>query len=419
MSAINIHIGTQAPEDRQDQSCDVSFGAEARVCTPPIEQQHVGQTRMLWVRQALTDWSVGIQYQIILKNGSLGFEITPKFHADLFPWLYDKSGSKGQTFFSLIGEAAKMGCPTWDLPAGSPHLGGTCPGATWGQSTVPIGVREARGIKAVGQPVKLRETICQMCYAEGGNYSTFAIQLGELLHYWWTRELLMTGRTDEWIATMVEAISRARFPVERHPDPRDPSRPLMPMRVHSSGDFFSPDYAAAWIKIANQMSHVTFWAPTRTWAASSGWVNFWRKSTPTIEHSNLIVRPSAYMTDDPAPSTGGRMIPCETGRDSSNPHVEMRPETPWGIDPEDPRYPFNAQGTTAVYKFNDQNWHGHVSIEDIIKHGSKDPRYDWQCGTYAIMNNEDSCYNAMAPDGKKTCRACWIRPELRVNYTVH
>lgn len=412
MAAINIHVGTQADEDRRDNACSVEYRANGslggqRRCVPAIEQMHVGQTRMVWVRRALTDWIAEnkIQFRIVQRGPDLGFEISQPFQNTQFQWLLDKS--KNQSFFILIGEAGKMGCPTWDLPAGSPVLGGACPAATAGQSTVPLKIRK-KAEPAVNEPVRLQEAICQICYAEGGNYSTFTTQLGELLRYWWTRQLLDEGRADEWVATMVDAIQRAPFPVERVLDPRT-GRPVLPMRVHSSGDFFSQAYAKAWIEIANRLPEVLFWAPTRTWAAG-GWVSFWAEHMKTAVHNNLIVRPSAYHTDDPAIAEGGRMIPCQTFKEG----VVERPETPWGGG-----YPFSSRGTTAVYRDNDLNFRAGRNVPQIAVEGSADPRYDWQCGTYAIQDDAHSCRNAIAPDGQVGCRACWVRPDLRVNYTAH
>lgn len=411
MAAIDVHIGTQAPEDRRDDSCAVQYRPDGvlsgpRKCVPPVEQMHVGQTRMVWVRRALTDWITqsGIQYRLAQRGKDLGFEISEPFRNTQFQWLLDKS--QKQSFYILIGEAGKMGCPTWDLPAGSPVLGGACPAATAGQSTVPIQIRK-KAEPAVGEPIRLAEAICQICYAEGGNYSTFTMQLGELLRFWWTQQLLDEGRDEEWISTMVEAIQRSPFPIERVLDPRT-GRPVLPMRVHSSGDFYSQRYAKAWIEIANRVPDVLFWAPTRTWAAG-GWVDFWRENMAKATHKNLVIRPSAYHTDDPAISEGHREIPCQTFQG-----VVSRPETPW-----EGSYPFSSRGTTAVYKNNDMNSAQGRGIEQIVASGSVDPRYDWQCGTYAILNDAHSCRNAIAPDGQVGCRACWVHPDLRVNYTAH
>lgn len=415
MAAIDIHIGTQAPEDRQDSSCTINgLGEAARACIPPIEQMHVSQTRMIWVRRALTDWvrDHNVEVRLVTKGKDVGFEISKPFVNTDFQWFLDKSS--GQTFFGLIGEAAKMGCPTWDLPAGSPVLGGSCPAATAGQSTVPLQIRK-KAEPRVGEPVRLREAICEICYAEGGNYATFTIQLGELLRYWWTRQLIDGGRTDEWVATMVDAIRRSSFPEERLIDPRT-GKPILPMRVHSSGDFYAYDYAKAWIQVVNQLPDITFWAPTRTWAAGN-WVEFWGKYLPTAEHGNLILRPSAYHTDDPAIAAGVRMVQCHVGGlpEYGDSATVARPQQPWAG-----AYPFNSTGTTAVYKFNDLNALGGRTNEEIAAGApSLDPRYDWPCAAYAVMDDAKSCRNALAPDGEVGCRACWIRPDLRVNYTAH
>ena len=414
MAAIDIHIGTQDDQDRQDTSCEFVPGlGAARSCIPPIEQMHVGQTRMVWVRRALTDWmsNSGIQFRLVLNGEELGFEISEPFENTQFQWLLDKS--KAQRFFTLIGEAAKMGCPTWDLPAGSPVLGGSCPAATAGQSTVPLQIRK-KAEPAVGEPVRLREAICEICYAEGGNYSTFTTQLGELLRYWWTRQLLDEGRTEEWVATMVEAVKRSAFPVERMADPRTGGQ-LLPMRVHSSGDFFSHAYARAWIEVVNRVPEVMFWAPTRTWAAG-GWLKFWDENVKKIQHGNLILRPSSYHTDDPAIAQGAQMIACHVGGlpEFGEGKTVERPQQPWAGG-----YPFTSQGTTAIYKFNDLNSIAGRDVAEIAAQGSVDPRYDWQCATYAVISDSHSCRNAVAPDGEVGCRACWVRTDLRVNYTAH
>jgi hypothetical protein len=351
-------------------------------------------------------------------------ELSKPFEADLFPWLLDKA-TKPQSKFGLIGEAGKMGCPTWDLPAGSPVVDGSCVGATYGQSTVPAEIRR-KNEKAVGHPVRLREALCQLCYAEGGNYSTFGTQLRELLVYWWTREMIESGRAEEWVDVMVEAIRRSPFPVEREIDPRT-QRPILPMRVHSSGDFFSHAYTAAWIEIVNRLPEVMFWAPTRTWAAGRGWLEFWLDAKARILHDNFILRPSSYHTDDPAIGSKRRMISCETGNDSPEPRTVMRPETPW----EKPEaYPFTAEGTTAIYKFNDKNWQRVEAdgngidpaqlIHDIRLNGSRDPRYDWSCAAYAAVDEAKTCQHAVAPDdGLIGCRACWLTPNLRDSYTAN
>ena len=394
MSAINLHIGTQAEDDRTATlacSLDQQPLEAARACVPELAATHNGLTKMLWIRRSLEDILSSRSYYIA--NGStlghrgarertkLYFVLDPPVLQDDIPWM--PGAREIVESVAMIGESGKMRCPTWDLPAGSMLTGGACPGATAGQSIIPLEVRR-KAEPAVGGRVNISTTICQICYAEGGQYASPHVQLGELVRYWWCRQMMEGGRDNyvEWVETMVRAIEGEIFPAERPLDPRT-GQPILPMRVHSSGDFFSPAYARGWIEVCNRLPEAMFWAPTRTWAAP-GWVEHWRKLVPTIRHGNLVIRPSAYHTGDPAPSAA---------------------QHPWPGD-----YPLTAAGTTAIYKFDDAgSEHGH----------SRDPRYDWQCQTYSILDDAHSCQNALSPDGQVGCRACWIRPDLRVNYTAH
>lgn len=219
------------------------------------------------------------------------------------------------------------------------------------------------------------------CYATGGQYASPHVQAGEIIRHWWCREMMKTAQSREvFVNTIVRAIQGEMFPTERVIDPRT-GKPIIPFRIHSSGDFFSHEYAAAWIEICNQTPQVMYWAPTRTWAYP-GWVTAWKALAKNIKYGNLALRPSGYHTDDPAPS-----------------HRDI----PWT---ESNAYPFTSAGTTSIYKFND-------------KGEGKDSRYDWACRTYAIVDEAHTCQKAMAPDGKIGCRACWIRPDLRIDYAAH
>jgi hypothetical protein len=396
VAAIDIHIGTQAPADRTTPvACDidgktseVELGRGGRACVPELSYTHNGLTRMLWIRRELEDILAGTRVAVV-DGGSLGrtgsagarlyFTLDPSFEKYAIPWM---PAANGLDSTAVIGKAGKMACPTWDLPAGSPLTGGSCPGATEGQSTIPVEIRD-KAARAAGVQVRIRETICQLCYASNGQYASPHVQVGEIIRYWWCREQMATPeKIAAWVDTMVRAIQGEQFPDERMIDPRT-GRPVLPMRVHSSGDFFSPTYARAWVEVCNRVPEVMFWAPTRTWASAS-WNEHWRRILPALQHGNLVLRPSAYHTGDAAPSAQ---------------------DHPWAGD-----YPYTATGTTALYRFDDAGSTNGVS---------NDPRYDWSCQTYAIVDEAHSCPKARAPDGKIGCRVCWLRPDLRVNYTAH
>jgi len=118
---------------------------------------------------------------------------------------------------------------------------------------------------------------------------------------------------------------------------------------------------------------------------------------PGIQHENFSIRPSSYHTGDPAPGFGTETLP--TG--------EAVSAWPWKGD-----YGLTASGTTSIYAFDDA-----TPPENCGR--SVDPRYDWGCQTYSILDSEKTCRDALAPNGKRGCRACWLHPELRVNYTTH
>jgi hypothetical protein len=110
---------------------------------------------------------------------------------------------------------------------------------------------------------------------------------------------------------------------------------------------------------------------------------------------NVIVRPSALHFGDYAPTAG---------------------MYPW-----DGPYPFNAAGTTSLYsKGLGQDATG-VEYGGANFGGEVDPRYDWGCQAYHRSKEmaAPNCADAMGPDGELGCRACWIQPGLRINYSAH
>jgi hypothetical protein len=303
-----------------------------------------------------------------------------------------------------------MGCGIWDLPAGTPLIGGTCPAATAGQWIVSDEDR-AKSARAMlpppGQPrtaefkVDVASSICSRCYAGKGQYPTPYAQAGEMARYFWAREC---AKSPEGRAEFIETMTRAVLAFA----PRKPDRHgIKPFRVHSSGDFFSPAYYEMWVEIADRIATedeaIRFWAPTRVWGMRA---YDWSLLGKLRSH-NMVVRPSAYHMNDAAP------------------------ERLWAT---------NARGTTAVYNAENLGMApalermAHPESRKIYEENRKragtdrrDDRLDWNCQTYAIKKDANgkesdlstSCKNAIAPDGKLGCRACWISRNLRVCYTAH
>lgn len=388
---------------------------------PPLEKSHAELTRTVWIRRAIEEQlMVGGRgggprdywVEADCKTGEFFFHLSPAMEKDILPWYV---GVKDTPRFSFFGSNGKMGAPTFDLPAGAPSIGGSCPGATAAQSVVEPGVRKGQLIEREGKfylpvlapgeqaPMEVRDshTICASCYALEGNYPSPHVQIGEILRYWWTRSLLADGKGEEWVETMVRAVAALNIPLTR--------QGIRPIRVHSSGDFFSPNYAAAWMEVANrvwdlEVAHgraspeIRFWAPTRTWAAKGF---DWAKISARLAQPNMIVRPSAYHVDDDAPGPLVDGWPAGTTSVINSHNHGMASELTRALT-----------GNFAKVEAARDRANGH------------DTRFEWTCQTYAIdmrggSDLSHSCEDAVAPDGKKGCRMCWTHPQLRVNYTTH
>ncbi len=88
----------------------------------------------------------------------------------------ERATLEGQIWFgrvSLLTETAKMGCYSWNLPAGPRDLGGTCPSAALGFMYGTVAQAETQQEKAYRlseAPIHVDTFICNGCYALKGNY---------------------------------------------------------------------------------------------------------------------------------------------------------------------------------------------------------------------------------------------------------
>mgnify|MGYP001615054810 CR=1 FL=1 len=85
------------------------------------------------------------------------------------------------------------------------------------------------------------------CYATAGNYPSPHVQAAEIIRHWWCKSMIhgTPNRTQEWVDTVVRSMQLLKYPYYRSG--------IMPVRIHSSGDFFSPAYALAWVQVANSI----------------------------------------------------------------------------------------------------------------------------------------------------------------------
>lgn len=375
-----------------------------------LAQSNVELTNLLWTRSLVADALKGKTFQLAADDRKLVIRLSSPVDAYVVPWGGMPSDSQNISFFSDNG---KMRCPTFDLPAGGMTVGGTCPAA--GPAQVTSAARGEQGKKSLltvidGQEVMKHDTsvvfnrakaVCASCYASGGSFGRTTVQVSELVHY-----AVMRAAVEKGNGAMREALIRAilwQIPilpydflqVQKGAGKDDPKkgttftppekirqrmsapRPNLPygypktIRVHSSGDFFSIPYAELWIEVARRLyaqhgMDFILWAPTRT-QFKGDFKDFW--ATAKLP-PNFVIRPSGYHVGDPAPMTPGL-----------------------------------AAGTSVL-------------DEDESKIG-RGEKFDHQCGVYDLAEGDKTCVEAVDPDGNIGCRACWVRPDLRVNYVAH
>lgn len=426
MSQILPDEAASAPEDPLDPEAP-AFG-KALSERPPLESSHATLTRTHWVRrtieQALQGRTVKAEVQA---DGRLALVLDEPLSRDILQ--YDLSPKSEYDRFELFSlDNGKMRCPTWDLVAGPPSVGGTCPAASAGQTICEPNIRrtmltEAKSAAPRGadrQPVEkgqliltermptkdgkmvpvpfwegdepapnqFRTPICQYCYASAGNYRGMNVAVGGIVRYHWTKKLIEQD-PELWVRTIVTAFKQLPYPQEGAG-----ANLIMPARVHSTGDFFSPAYAQAWIQVANALHawdpHIILWAPTRSWATpywadtrENGQSHWQRLLDPDNLVSarrgkklNFVVRASAYHVGDEAP---GKL------------------------------HPTNAVGTTSIFVPDNQT-----------TEKKTDPRYDVDCPVYDRARDAKSCRWAFDPvTGELGCRVCWRNKDIRVNFTTH
>lgn len=460
MSALTQNIGTQAEGPENDTGGPVEGSSEGlsglgRVMSEvqKIQTTHTALTRFYWTRKSLEQAmlnhmqnpATSVPFSVEVKFGHevgrsdenknrVHLVMTPSIPGTAVPWMEYEEEDFGITRF--FGAPEKMSCPSWDLPAGAVQLGGTCVGAGAGQSTLSEATlndfkpRVLRSLQLYtpkqepGYPedIEVANSICQSCYANANNFAYANNQFGMVLRYWWTATMLSTpqGRA-AWIEIMVHAlraeVATGDWPLETHS--ASPNVPLTdcasggisfrPFRLHSSGDFFSPTYMDAWFDVMRdprvQALKILFWAPTRSWVMDG----FQRRVAERHEKGtfpdNLTLRPSGYHFGDSAP----------------------RLPEPW------------AAGTTSLYAIREEKQvvtfeeRGEgkkpkkvTKTETILTAPPADHRRNWDCQTYAVVDQKHTCPMAQGSNGEPSkadggvgCRTCWVYKGVSVQYSAH
>lgn len=462
MSALTQNVGTQAtgPENEtggpvEGLTAALSGIALGRVLTETqkLQTTHTNLTRFYWTRKALEQALLNhiknpgnsAPFNVEVKFGSevgrggenaarFHLVLTPKLSGESVPWMEYEEKDFGIVRF--FGSPAKMGCPSWDLPAGALEVGGSCIGAGAGQSTLsdatlksyasrilPV-LQAASNRDGAGYPerIEVANAICQSCYANANNFAYADNQFGMVLRYWWTSTMLSTpaGRAT-WIETMVRAmqaeISTGSWPLETHS--ASDKVPLTecaqggisfrPFRVHSSGDFFDIKYIDAWLDVMRdprvEAMKIIFWAPTRSWTIPTFQKKFAERYAAGTFPDNLTLRPSGYHFGDQSPKLPEPFAAGTTSLYATR--EEKRTIT------------FEEQGEGKKPKKV-------TKMETILDAPLSDHRRDWDCQTYAVVDEKHTCTAALGSNGEPPkseggagCRTCWLYKKVAVQYTAH
>lgn len=416
MAAITPHIEEyeSTTEELEYAECSAATGlghlAGRGSCPSPtaiVSQRHGNVVRMVMTRQALEAEIEGLRQRGIGVRAQFG-DANGKDKNELFLVLVKPDGtpgieigergaewnshieSLGKGGFKVLAWTSKMDAPSFSLPAGAQETGGACPGAVAGQTTSVNNASFEAQAKIVQlrtkyevspkSPTWFADSVCAGCYANVNNYAYGSKQLASLLLLAWVKQALTNARpraydgapSNEFIELMVEAIDRAAYVSDRLGREHN----VRFFRIHDSGDFFHPSYLRAWKEIANRFlknnpegrKPVIFWAPTRMWAVP-GWDRIIAQvNTPA---HNLVIRPSAYHINTPALPSGGGY----------------------------------AAGSAVTAK-------GHIAQAQAAG------AFEWNCPAYDGAKDH-SCTAAKAPGGKPGCRACWVHPDMTINYKLH
>lgn len=366
---------------------------------------------------------------------------------------------KKKTLFSrfpLLALTSKMGCMSFNMPAGpETKFGGTCIASTFGfpmlkdeqrprQSSewYPLPTTKKDGKQVIDySQIPERDKLnwlCSGCYGLKGLYGSPLIFTMMECRRQWVQVMTRPEYVDKFIDMMTRSIrmSQAHCLTERFlleemgmtnliwtiPDPAY-------FRIHDVGDVFSPQYLEAWfsviracaveVKVKNiglTLPAIKFWMPTRMWISKTKVADHFKCMGKEIScvPENLTLRPSAAKFGDAAPAIsaahGLSHGAAATGMSEAMTDKDM-------------------QAARAV-------------VGKLVHEGGK----GWICPAYlapeilggggaawtpmggkrkGLQLSGGACARAYGPSGEEPapkgsgCRACWDRPDLKIVYPEH
>jgi len=241
----------------------------------------------------------------------------------------------------FLTRTSKMGCYSWNLPAGPPKHDGCCPGSAMAFYVKGLGENVMSGVRmknAIRNATKYtigyqstipnsvseirRRFICNGCYAMKGAYGNPSVITIMQWRAMWLKDFaLPTGAFGQAMeqAIRLAQVQSIKERARAKGDPRKLAAIPHPdyFRIHDSGDMFSEQYLQEWINVCKRMKDIHFWAPSRVWTTAAMSRSVQDIITRRLP-SNLCLRPSGLFFDGPDP-----VIPGLAGGTSSS-KIEFR-----------------------------------------------------------------------------------------------
>lgn len=312
--------------------------------------------------------------------------------------------------FSFLTDTSKMGCYSFNLPAGPTFQGGTCPAAGLGFMFLDAAELRKQQTKTTVLPISVPDYICNACYALKAAYGYTSNVVGQSLKLELTRRWLRSG---EFASRMVDFIRAGqinsaermkKIPKEFWHNIPNPNF----FRIHDAGDMFNRAYAETWMEICRQLPDILFWAPTRMWAMEGAAALRFGKGLPP----NLALRPSALHLKKPAPDVQqpgtaaatlyGAPFPGLSAGSGSGLSV---PAGTWAC----PAYEHTTKLGGAVFKLSPKG--------KVI--GTKGGNCGRSHGPNSPGRGGNDPSDLPTSEGGNGCRACWRNKDLPIFYHEH
>lgn len=336
----------------------------------------------------------------------------------------------------LLTQTSKMGCNSFNLPAGpTDKFGGTCPASGFGFPMLKPAERPKKGSRWFDpSKVEPNRWLCSGCYGLKGLYgSPMMVFMMEVRKQFVEAMLKLDPRGLTDILARAIRMGQASSLVERFfleqmgGSFRDEAWKIAApeyFRIHDVGDVWRADYLQVWFDVCRELSHpfhaeqlgltlpaVRFWMPTRMWMLPMFPKNVECKGIEGCVPDNLTIRPSAGHFGDKAPLLDASGLVSGSGSTFMTEQMSA----------EDKKAAEHVVGKFA--QASGKGWICPAYLAPEMGGGAEWLEKKLRHGKYRTLVN-GACQRSFGPDTKPApegtgCRVCWNNPDMPVVYPEH